>query len=86
MFLVYNKPCNQCLFSKNKIVSDDRYHEIIKECLAEQRHFLCHKSTIQNKHICCHAFYKKHEKDVWYITLAKKLNMVKFVKQKMNNV
>jgi hypothetical protein len=43
------KPCNQCLFSKEKIVSYTRKSEIIKTCLKQDEPFICHKTK---GHIC----------------------------------
>lgn len=61
MFLetVQKKCCGQCLFSKNKIVSDDRKAEILKDCKENNNHFECHKATIAGKKATCHAFYKQ---------------------------
>ena len=57
--VVQRRKCNQCLFSKNKIVSDARKAEILSDCKDNNNHFECHKATIAGKHATCHAFYKK---------------------------
>jgi len=56
---VQKRMCDQCLFSKDKIVSDIRKSEILEECKNENNHFICHKATILGKKVTCHAFYKK---------------------------
>jgi hypothetical protein len=43
------KPCNQCLFSKNKIVSDEVKADIVADCLKTDKPFICHKTK---GHIC----------------------------------
>jgi hypothetical protein len=79
MFNVYEKPCKNFLFSENRIVSEERANQLISECLDENRHFLCHKSTINNDHVCCHAFYKKYKNSIWYMAFAERLKMVLFL-------
>jgi len=55
-FQVYKKPCKNCLFTKDRIVSKERKEEIVEECIKENTHFICHKST----KICCSSFHKKY--------------------------
>ena len=74
-FLVVKKPCDECLFSKDKIVSDDRRDEIIADCLSCDRFFICHKT----KKVCCNGFYQAHKLDVWPIRLAIGLEDVRFI-------
>lgn len=63
--------CNQCLFSKNKIVSDERKEEIInKECLPKDKWFSCHKFTIKDEEVVCRGFWDKHKRDIWPLRLA----------------
>lgn len=77
MLEVKKKCCNQCLFSKNKIVSDERKKEIITGCLQEDSHFVCHKATIENKEVVCRGFYEKHTSQM--IRISQRLGAVKFV-------
>jgi hypothetical protein len=55
---VQKKCCSQCLFTKNKIVSDSRKEEILKDCKDNNKHFICHKASIRGLSVTCHAFYK----------------------------
>ena len=56
---VQERCCNQCLFTKNKIVSDERRAEILEDCEKNNSHFMCHKATIKGLNVTCHAFYKQ---------------------------
>lgn len=57
--IVQKRMCNQCLFTKNKIVSDERKAGLLDDCKKNNNHFECHKATIAGKHATCHAFYKQ---------------------------
>lgn len=57
---VQKKCCNQCLFTKHKIVSDERKASIIKDCLENNKHFICHKASIKGTNVTCRGFYDKH--------------------------
>lgn len=80
-FQVCSQKCSECLFTKNKIVSDDRRKEIIDECLklANETFFECHKATLQNKHVCCKGFYDTYGDRVTIIQLAERLNFIDFI-------
>ena len=56
---VQRKCCNQCLFSKNKIVSDKRKSQLLDDCKKNNTHFICHKATVKGKVATCSAFYKQ---------------------------
>ena len=77
MFEVKKKCCNQCLYSKNKIVSDTRKKQLLKGVQREDRHFTCHKATIEGKDVCCRGFYEQSTSNM--IRISQRLNMVKFV-------
>jgi hypothetical protein len=58
LFKVQKKQCNQCLFGPNKIVSDARRRQIIKDCVEEDTYFNCHKGTIKGiDSLCCRGFW-----------------------------
>ena len=61
MFKVMSEPCDQCLFTKNKIVSDARRKQILRECVETDTHFICHKATMQSAsaQTCCASFHEK---------------------------
>lgn len=52
-----SKRCNECLFSSNKIVDDERKAEVLEECRKSDRHFICHKASINNQDVCCRGFF-----------------------------
>jgi hypothetical protein len=63
MLKVYNKPCKNCLLTKDRIVSVERAKEIIENCNNPKdnsypTHFTCHKASIQGEDICCSKFFE----------------------------
>jgi putative N-acetylmannosamine-6-phosphate epimerase len=54
---VQRRRCNQCLFSDDKIVSDDRKAQILSDCKTDNTHFECHKATIKGVGATCRGFY-----------------------------
>jgi hypothetical protein len=82
-FQVMRKRCDQCLFSSNKIVSDDRKQEILDGCLqqGDEKFFICHKSSIAGGAVCCRGFYDSLGEKVAIIQIAKRLQMVEFIDQ-----
>ena len=77
MFKVKKQCCDQCLFSKYKIVSNKRRQEILNSCRSNDNHFICHKATIKKEDICCRAFYDTQDSQM--IKIAQRLGMVEFV-------
>lgn len=75
MIKVASKCCGQCLMSKNKIVSDSRKNEILKDCLKNDTHFLCHKE--RKDEVVCRGFFEKHSSNM--IRIASRLGMIEFV-------
>ena len=41
------KKCNECLYSKNRIVSAERAAELTRKVVREDGYFVCHKSSIR---------------------------------------
>lgn len=76
-FQVCDKPCDQCLFSKDRIVPAERVREILAGCKRDNTHFICHKATIQGRDVCCRSFYDTQTSQL--IRVAQRLNMVEFV-------
>lgn len=52
-FKVMAERCNQCLYGADKIVSDRRRKEILREIDRRDSHFICHKATIAGQNIAC---------------------------------
>lgn len=57
---VMRRPCGQCLFSRNRIVSAERKAEILADCARRDSHFECHKGTLDGRQIVCAGFAKRH--------------------------
>ncbi|GEM_PF-1353944 len=74
---VCSKSCDQCLFTKNKIVPEKRKQEILNECEREQTHFICHKGSITGDNIVCSGFYRN--KTTPYLELMKETGRIDFV-------
>lgn len=51
--------CNQCLFTKNRIVTPKRAMEIIKDSLRDDTYFACHKTKLKGikNDVCCRGFW-----------------------------
>lgn len=53
MFEVMAERCNECLYGPNKIVSNARRSDIIREITAKDSHFICHKATLAGRKVAC---------------------------------
>lgn len=53
MFEIMAERCNQCLYGKNKIVSNKRRAEILKHLNAKDDFFICHKATLAGRIVAC---------------------------------
>lgn len=80
-FRVTAKRCDQCLFGKNKIVSDRRRSEVLESCIREDRFFICHKSTIRDptEEACCRGFYDEFPAVGAVQRFGRALKVVRFV-------
>lgn len=59
--LVADKPCRECLFSKDRLVSDRRKRAILRECYLKGDYFICHEATLADRAVICHNFAKSTE-------------------------
>jgi hypothetical protein len=73
MLTVCSQQCDQCLFSKNRIVSERRKKEIMAECRRSDSHFVCHKT----KDAVCAGFYQSHSTNL--IRIMARLGGIKLV-------
>lgn len=76
---ICNQACDQCLFTDNRIVSDERANQIIEQCLIGDKYFECHKGTIKGERIICRSFWNRHKKDVLSLRMALVFGMYEFV-------
>ncbi len=79
MCKVYSECCQNCLLSKDRIVSPKAAKEILKEVISTQSHFICHKATIENKDIVCKSFYDNFKQYSKLIRFAEWLGILEFV-------
>lgn len=84
MLKVYKKPCKNCLFSDDRIVSQERAKDIIEGCLQEDTYFICHKASMSGDDVCCNRFFAKHKKDVAYLRISAGFGWVQEVDFKDN--
>lgn len=47
------RQCDQCLYSKARIVSGKRASQIIRDTARQDRDFLCHKGSLAGQEIVC---------------------------------
>lgn len=58
-FKVMSRACDQCLFSKSRIVPGSRAAQIIRDTKAKNCHFICHKATIAGgQDVACHEHHQ----------------------------
>ena len=76
-FKVKKDRCNECLYSKDKIVSDSRRKELLSDIKKNDLHFVCHKASIKGESICCKGFYDSATSNL--IRISQRLGMVDFV-------
>jgi hypothetical protein len=73
MFKVCAERCYQCLFSKDRIVSEKRMREVLSDCAKRDSHFICHKTD----DACCKGFYDTRTTNL--MRIAQRLGAVEFV-------
>lgn len=76
---VCSSKCAECLFSPDKIVSDKRKADIIRECLRTGAQFQCHKATIKGQEVVCRGFYDTYGPQINLIRVAQRLRAIEFV-------
>ena len=81
---VYKECCKNCLLSADAIVSPERRREILKDCAEKQTHFICHKTTIEGKDVCCKTYYDKFGHKSQMIRIAERLRVIEMVDQPDN--
>lgn len=75
MFKIMKEKCDQCLFSKNKIVSNQRKKQLINECKEKQTHFNCHKTD----NVVCAGFNESMGEYSQSIRMAGRLGVIEYV-------
>lgn len=75
--LVCEKRCDQCLFSKAKIVDDQRQADLLMNCRITGKYFICHKSA-DGQPVVCRGFFDEVPNQA--VRAARLLRIVRFVK------
>ena len=73
MFKVKEERCGECLFSKDKVVSNERRKDILSDCARNDSHFNCHKE----EGVCCRGFFDTSSSNM--IRISGRLGMIEFV-------
>jgi hypothetical protein len=78
---IQKNKCSQCLFSKNKIVSNNRMKSIINACIYNDTFFICHKTQVtgSNEQICCRGFWDKYKNNFNLGRISQRLGTVQEV-------
>jgi hypothetical protein len=77
MMEVKKERCPECLFSKDKIVSNSRRKDLLEECERNDTHFVCHKSSINGGEACCKGFYDTYSTNM--LRISQRLRMIEFI-------
>ena len=81
-FKVARKRCDECLFSSNKIVDDERRDAILAECRRDETYFICHKATKLGRGVVCRGFYDTEANRSCQV--ATRLGLTRFVDPEEN--
>jgi hypothetical protein len=84
MLKVYQECCQNCLLSKDRIVSPKRAKDLLKEIEEKQSYFVCHKASMNNEEIVCKKFFDELGHQSQMIRIAERLNAVQFIEQNNN--
>ena len=86
MLKVCKERCAECLFSPDKIVSDERKQQIIRDCLKNNQYFVCHKFGVEGEdgqtvgeEVVCRGFYDSYGSQINLVRIAQRLKAVKEV-------
>jgi hypothetical protein len=76
-FKVSSKVCDECLYSKHKIVDEAAKKAILEECRRKGSYFVCHKFTISGEAAVCRGFFNKEPNQTCQV--AERLGLVIYV-------
>ena len=80
MLKVCEHKCNQCLFSKNRIVDKARMQDILKQCEVEGSYFICHKATLAEEEVVCKGFFDKYKEQNNTLRVCDRMGWLQTVK------
>lgn len=73
------KRCDQCLYTANKIVSDERRDQLLEHCARTEQGFACHKATHAGIDAMCRAHWDATKLVTLRNRLALRLGVVVYV-------
>ena len=91
-FKVCSSRCDECLFSPNKIVDNERKQEIIETCITNNSFFVCHKFGIEGdegtigEEVCCRGFYESYGHHINLIRIMQRLRAIEEVDVKTKEI
>ena len=78
---ILSKRCDQCLFSKARIVSAARKRELLADIRRTQGYFVCHKATQAGEDAMCRGFHDERGPESQMLRIAGRLNMIRYVEE-----
>lgn len=76
---VCEKRCDQCLFSKAKIVSDARRDDILRTLERDGTHFQCHKHSIAERDVVCRGDFDRAPHRTPQARMAAAFGLLRFI-------
>lgn len=76
---VLDRRCDECLYSKRKVVCDARRDEVLALCARTERGFGCHKANAKGHDVMCRGHWDETKDHTMLNRLAQQLNVVRFV-------
>lgn len=77
-FRVCAQQCENCLFTKDRIVPASRMKEIVRGCIEEDKHFVCHKHSMKGEDVMCRGYYDR-DLPSQMRRIAERLGVLRFV-------
>ena len=71
------KRCDECLFTKRRLVSEARMEDILAECENSGTAFECHRATLAGDEYMCRGYYDEVQPLI--ARLARSLDRLVFV-------
>jgi RecB family endonuclease NucS len=60
-FVVLAERCDQCLYGKDKLVSNERRKEIVQGLRSDDGYFICHKASMTGRAAACAGDYEHRQ-------------------------
>mgnify|MGYP000906149604 CR=1 FL=1 len=78
---VADRPCDQCLFHKNRVVSEERAEAVLTECERKDLYFVCHKSSIRDpgEEAMCAEFHRQRPNVGKLHRMARHFELVEYI-------